>query len=88
MINRWADQDSSEFIDRYGQQYGANLALRTYTTRLLGSEDALVLHGGDADAALGRPRQSRLLLGGDATETKFKSEPHPTSKSYILPFMD
>jgi CHAT domain-containing protein/Tfp pilus assembly protein PilF len=29
----------------------------------------------DASAALGRPRQSLLLLGGDATETKFKSEP-------------
>jgi CHAT domain-containing protein len=29
----------------------------------------------EASGALGRPRQSLLLLGGDATETKFKSEP-------------
>ncbi len=29
----------------------------------------------DADQAIGRPRNSVLLLGGDATETKFKSEP-------------
>ncbi len=29
----------------------------------------------DASGALGRPKQSLLLLGGDATETKFKSEP-------------
>lgn len=29
----------------------------------------------DASAALGRPKQSLLLLGGDATEAKFKSEP-------------
>jgi len=29
----------------------------------------------DADGALGRPKQSLLLLGGDATKTKFKSEP-------------
>ena len=34
----------------------------------------------DASAALRRPRQSLLLLGGDATETKFKSEPLATFK--------
>jgi CHAT domain-containing protein len=29
----------------------------------------------DADAALGRPKGSQLLLGGDATKAKFESEP-------------
>jgi CHAT domain-containing protein len=29
----------------------------------------------DVDQAIGRPRQTLLLLGGDATESKFKSEP-------------
>ena len=46
MINRWLDADAAEFVDRYGKQYGEDLALRTYTTRLLGNDPALVLHGG------------------------------------------
>ena len=46
MKNRWSDQDAEQFIAQYGTQWGADLALRTYTTRLLGSESSLVLHGG------------------------------------------
>jgi rhamnose utilization protein RhaD (predicted bifunctional aldolase and dehydrogenase)/NAD(P)-dependent dehydrogenase (short-subunit alcohol dehydrogenase family) len=46
MLNRWQDQAASEVVERYGKQYGEDLALRTYTTRLLGNDDALVLHGG------------------------------------------
>jgi rhamnose utilization protein RhaD (predicted bifunctional aldolase and dehydrogenase)/NAD(P)-dependent dehydrogenase (short-subunit alcohol dehydrogenase family) len=46
MINRWSEQEAKQFIDKYGEKYGADLALRTYATRLLGSEESLVLHGG------------------------------------------
>ena len=46
MKNRWSDQDADQFIAQYAAKWGADLALRTYTTRLLGSEEALVLHGG------------------------------------------
>jgi rhamnose utilization protein RhaD (predicted bifunctional aldolase and dehydrogenase) len=46
MKNRWCDQEADQFVAQYGEQWGVDLALRTYTTRLLGSEDALVLHGG------------------------------------------
>ena len=46
MINRWSDREAEQFISQYGERYGADLAVRTYTTRLLGSESALVLHGG------------------------------------------
>ncbi len=46
MRNRWSDTEAKQFIERYGEKYGADLALRTYTTRLLGSEESLVLHGG------------------------------------------
>jgi len=46
MKNRWSDQEAEQFIAQYGAQWGADLALRTYTTRLLGSENSLVLHGG------------------------------------------
>src|SRR5882724_4796957 len=47
MKSEWVDRDVRATIDRYGQQgFGADLAQRIYTTRLLGRERSLVLHGG------------------------------------------
>ncbi len=47
MDSRWSDQDAREAVARYAEQgIGEDLALRTYTTRLLGGDPALVLHGG------------------------------------------
>ena len=47
MKSRWSDQDAQATIDRYAAQgVNADLALRVYTTRLLGSDPLLVLHGG------------------------------------------
>jgi len=47
MDNRWSDQDAEAAIERWTKQgAGMDLALRTYTTRLLGSEPKLVIHGG------------------------------------------
>ncbi len=46
MQSRWSERDASEFVDRYAPSWGKDLALRTYTARLLGSESSLVLHGG------------------------------------------
>src|SRR5215469_3753147 len=47
MQSRWSDSDAKDFVARYAAR-GVNedLALRTYTTRLLGSDPRLVLHGG------------------------------------------
>jgi len=47
MRSRWSDRDAADAVARYAAR-GVNedLALRTYTTRLLGSDPALVLHGG------------------------------------------
>ncbi len=47
MDNLWSDRDAKAAIKAYGAK-GANadLALRTYTTRLLGGVPALVQHGG------------------------------------------
>src|SRR5579885_34797 len=47
MKSRWSDAEAQEFVKRYAAQ-GVNeeVALRTYTTRLLGSDPRLVLHGG------------------------------------------
>jgi rhamnose utilization protein RhaD (predicted bifunctional aldolase and dehydrogenase)/NAD(P)-dependent dehydrogenase (short-subunit alcohol dehydrogenase family) len=47
MKSRWSDSDAQEFAGRYVEKgVGEDLALRVYTTRLLGSDPRLVLHGG------------------------------------------
>ena len=47
MLSRWADDDARNMVDRYARQgVGRDLALRVYTTRLLGGDPRLVLHGG------------------------------------------
>jgi rhamnose utilization protein RhaD (predicted bifunctional aldolase and dehydrogenase)/NAD(P)-dependent dehydrogenase (short-subunit alcohol dehydrogenase family) len=47
MENLWLDDEAERFVESYATK-GVNrdLALRTYTTRLLGGEPRLVLHGG------------------------------------------
>ena len=46
MKNRWNAQDAARAVDVYAPRVGEALALRTYSSRLLGSDPALVLHGG------------------------------------------
>ena len=46
MKNRWNAQDAARAVDLYAARVGEPLALRTYASRLLGIEPALVLHGG------------------------------------------
>lgn len=46
MRSRWSDSEAQEFVLRYAKEWGEALALRTYSSRLLGSEGSLVLHGG------------------------------------------
>jgi len=46
MESRWSDAKAAEYIQRYGSQWGEDLALRTYLGVLIGAEDRLVLHGG------------------------------------------
>ena len=46
MKNRWSGAKASRFIRDYGKRFGKELALRTYSSRLIGEETALVLHGG------------------------------------------
>jgi len=45
MQNRWNDADAAAAIERYADE-GEDLALRTYTSRIIGADPALVLHGG------------------------------------------
>jgi rhamnose utilization protein RhaD (predicted bifunctional aldolase and dehydrogenase)/NAD(P)-dependent dehydrogenase (short-subunit alcohol dehydrogenase family) len=47
MKSRWSDTDVQSFIKTYAAKgVGEDLAERVYTTRLLGSDPKLVLHGG------------------------------------------
>jgi len=47
MQSKWSDADAQDFVARYAPKgVNADLAVRTYTTRLLGSDPRLVLHGG------------------------------------------
>jgi rhamnose utilization protein RhaD (predicted bifunctional aldolase and dehydrogenase)/NAD(P)-dependent dehydrogenase (short-subunit alcohol dehydrogenase family) len=46
MLNRWSNQDADRFVERYAPVWSVDLALRTYSARLLGAEKALVLRGG------------------------------------------
>ena len=47
MKSLWSETDAKSYIARYGEKgIAPDLALRVYTTRLLGGDPALVLHGG------------------------------------------
>src|ERR1700684_4322971 len=45
MQSGWTDRDADAAVDRY-KDLGRDVALRVYTTRLLGQDPKLVLHGG------------------------------------------
>lgn len=46
MKNRWRKEKASVYIARYEKRCASDLALRTYTSRLIGKEKELVLSGG------------------------------------------
>ena len=47
MHSLWLDAEAGRLVDRYASEgVGRDLALRVYTSRLLGGEPRLVLHGG------------------------------------------
>lgn len=61
MKNRWSQKEASQFLVRYKAKWGAELALRTYSTRLIGAEPNLVLHGGGNTSVKGHRTN---ILGG------------------------
>ena len=67
MENRWSDTDAQKYVDRYTGQWGEDLALRTYTARLIGREPSLVLHGGGNTSV--KSTASNLL--GESVRTLF-----------------
>src|SRR5712692_8743174 len=64
MKSGWVDRDAQALVDLYAERsIGPDLALRVYTTRLLGRDPKLVLHGGGNTSVKTRVRD---LLGEDA----------------------
>lgn len=61
MKSRWSDAEAQDFVKRYAEKgVGEDLGLRVYTTRLLGSDPKLVLHGGGNTSV---KTKARDLLG-------------------------
>ncbi|MBF0427697.1 MAG: bifunctional aldolase/short-chain dehydrogenase [Magnetococcales bacterium] len=60
MNNRWSDTEAAACRQHYASQWGEELAMRTYSSRLLGAEKGLVLHGGGNTSVKGR---IRTILG-------------------------
>jgi rhamnose utilization protein RhaD (predicted bifunctional aldolase and dehydrogenase)/NAD(P)-dependent dehydrogenase (short-subunit alcohol dehydrogenase family) len=61
MKSQWSDADANAAIVRYGEKgIASDLALRVYTTRLLGRDPELVLHGGGNTSV---KTQAKDLLG-------------------------
>ena len=46
MQSRWSDRDAAEFVERLAPKWGEDMALRVYTSRLIGRDPDLVMHGG------------------------------------------
>jgi rhamnose utilization protein RhaD (predicted bifunctional aldolase and dehydrogenase)/NAD(P)-dependent dehydrogenase (short-subunit alcohol dehydrogenase family) len=71
MKSMWSDEEAGTYVERYrAQGVNADLALRVYTSRLLGRDPALVLHGGGNTSVktavpdhLGRPTTVLCVKG-------------------------
>ncbi|MEE2822175.1 MAG: bifunctional aldolase/short-chain dehydrogenase [Acidobacteriota bacterium] len=46
MKSRWSEDEASKAVSHWAPQWGEDLAIRSYSSRLLGVEKNLVLHGG------------------------------------------
>ncbi|MBL9104643.1 MAG: bifunctional aldolase/short-chain dehydrogenase [Myxococcales bacterium] len=73
MRSAWSDDDARAAVEHYTRRYptcNADLALRVYTSRLIGGDPALVLHGGgntsvktDVLDDLGQPTRVACIKG-------------------------
>ncbi len=71
MKSLWSEADAQSYVARYGREgVNADIALRVYTSRLLGRDPALVLHGGGNTSVkttvpdqLGRPTKVLCVKG-------------------------
>ena len=67
MKSRWTEAGAQEAVERFGERYGEDLALRVYSSRLIGSDPDLVLHGGGNTSL----KATRNTLLGDFVDVLF-----------------
>ena len=67
MESRWSDREAAEYLERYAPRWGEALALRVYTSRLIGRDPDLVMHGGGNTSLKG----TVTTLVGDSVEALF-----------------
>ena len=60
IADRWDAAEAERSIERWGERFGEELALRAYASRLLGAEPDLVLHGGGNTSVKGVARDSAV----------------------------
>jgi rhamnose utilization protein RhaD (predicted bifunctional aldolase and dehydrogenase)/NAD(P)-dependent dehydrogenase (short-subunit alcohol dehydrogenase family) len=71
MRSRWVNEDAEKLVAHYAKAgVGRDLALRIYTTRLLGSDRKLVLHGGGNTSLKTRARDA---FGEDVEVLRIKA---------------
>ena len=67
MNNVWVEAEANGFVETYGAQWGNDLALLAYATRLVGSQPNLAMHGGGNTSVKGRLK----TLAGDEVAALF-----------------
>jgi rhamnulose-1-phosphate aldolase/alcohol dehydrogenase len=67
MESRWSDREAAEYVERFAPRWGEELALRVYTSRLIGRDPDLVMHGGGNTSLKG----TVTTLVGDRVEALF-----------------
>jgi len=73
MQSRWSDADARAAVEHWGPRHGEALALRVYTSRLLGADPALVLHGGGNTSLKG---EHQTVLGEKVPALHVKASGH------------
>jgi rhamnose utilization protein RhaD (predicted bifunctional aldolase and dehydrogenase)/NAD(P)-dependent dehydrogenase (short-subunit alcohol dehydrogenase family) len=91
MKDRWDDREAVRFADRYAPDWGEDLALRVYSSRLLGSEPDLVLHGGgntsvkgNARDVLGTERPALFVKASGRDLATAEPQDHPAAGLQVL----
>src|SRR5262247_367389 len=67
MESRWSEREAAEYVERFAPRWGEPLALRVYTSRLIGRDPDLVMHGGGNTSLKGHV----TTLVGDRVEALF-----------------
>ena len=63
MKNNWSNKEAKQFIKKYKNLgFSKDIALRVYTSRLLGKNKELVLHGGGNTSVKTRIRDMKFCV--------------------------